>query len=221
MKKILFILILLPKITMGSELTAAIQNTNIDLAKQLIVEKKFINTQDEYGWTPLMWAAGRGEVDLCRLLLTNGAVVDVKDKDGATILEYLRGQAAGLKPEVKKQLLDLFRDASQKQKGQSITVDSTAMREQQLKDEIEMIKEGISRNGTAKINAQDDLGKTPLMEYSADGNIGACKLLLQNGAKVDIKDKKGLTAIDYACAQLKQPDKKLKNDMIVLLKSYQ
>lgn len=205
---------------MGSELTTAIENTNIVLAKQLIAEKKGVNTQDKWGWTPLMWAASKGDVELCKLLITNGAAVDVKDKDGATILDFFKGQNAfGLKPELKKQMFDLLTEARQKQAGQLIAVDSTVLKENAYNDAVMALKAGIAENGTAKINAQDESGKTPLMEFSADGNIEACKLLLKNGAKVDIKDKQGLTAIDYACTRLKQPDDKLKADIISVLKS--
>ncbi|PTX63531.1 ankyrin repeat protein [Kordia periserrulae] len=41
-------------------------------------------------------------------------------------------------------------------------------------------------------------GKTPLMYAARFNRVEIIKLLLENGAKVDIKDNQGHTAVDYA-----------------------
>ena len=227
MKKNIFYLILLlaSQTIMGSELTTAICSSNIIAAKQLILAKKDINTQDKYGWTPLMFAATRGQVEICNLLISNGAAVDVEDSYGFTALDRLHGQPP-IVPEVKKQIIDLLEDAHLKQQGKVIPVDSTAATEQGVKDYYEMIKDALAQKGVTNnlttndvINLQDVSGKTALMGASEEGDMGTCKYLLEHGAKAGLKDKKGLTAVDYACAKLKQPDEKLKAEIIALLKT--
>ncbi len=44
------------------------------------------NTKDEYGSTPLHWAALKGHLDVVELLLKHGADPNVKDEDGSTPL---------------------------------------------------------------------------------------------------------------------------------------
>jgi ankyrin repeat protein len=48
------------------------------------------NTQDEYGDTPLHWAAFGDNVEVVKLLLEYGADPTVKDKDGRTPLDLAR-----------------------------------------------------------------------------------------------------------------------------------
>lgn len=53
-------------------------------------------------------------------------------------------------------------------------------------------------------NGRDKLGKTPLMYAAEFGYSDAVKFLVKNGAKVNVKDKNGKTAVDYTT------DKKIK-----------
>ena len=41
-----------------------------------------INFQDNYGWTPLMWATYRGNLDCVEALIARGATSTKKSKDG-------------------------------------------------------------------------------------------------------------------------------------------
>jgi ankyrin repeat protein len=43
---------------------------------------------DEYGGTPLHWAAWYGHVEIARLLLQNGAEVNAKERNGWTPLHW-------------------------------------------------------------------------------------------------------------------------------------
>eukprot|EP00163_Fabomonas_tropica_P026761 TRINITY_DN502_c0_g7_i2.p1 TRINITY_DN502_c0_g7~~TRINITY_DN502_c0_g7_i2.p1 ORF type:complete len:150 (+),score=15.71 TRINITY_DN502_c0_g7_i2:302-751(+) len=44
--------------------------------------------QDNYGWTPLFWAATRGHVETLDMLLLHGLESDVCDKEGRTPLYW-------------------------------------------------------------------------------------------------------------------------------------
>jgi uncharacterized protein len=221
MKRLIYYLfaLFLPHVMSASDLTDAIENGQFDLARQLITNKHNINVQVAQGFTPLMLAAEKGQVDLCKLLITNGAVIDVKDMDGMTIIEILGGSAfPWLKPEVRKELLDLLKAAELKEKqqqGKVIVVDSNAVRDQLFKDERALAREALTN-----IDALNVDGKTILMKCAQDGNIEACKFLLDSGAKADIKDKDGKTALDYVCTNVKPPDEKLRANIIAVFKSF-
>ena len=66
------------------------------------------NTQDSDGWTPLMYAADYGYLEIAKSLVEKGADVKVHDKDGLTaaaearkenhpdVARFLEGQGQGL-----------------------------------------------------------------------------------------------------------------------------
>ena len=204
----------------SNELVAAIETTNMPLARQLIMRKRLINTIDEYGGTPLEVAIAYGNFELCELMITNGAFVDVVDQDGGTAISQAENNPR-IKPEVRKQIISLLEAASHNPKNLAANDPDykIAKEKEDKKNELLEIEESLSLG--ANVNRQDKNGKTGLMDYAATGNIEACKLLIKHGAKVDIKDNKGLTAIDYAATQLEKPNDKLKADIISLLKASQ
>src|SRR5262249_24608460 len=53
----------------------AVKAENVVRVKELIDLGSDIDEQDEHGWTPLNWAAGRGDTELVRLLVERGADV--------------------------------------------------------------------------------------------------------------------------------------------------
>ncbi len=44
-------------------------------------------TKNDYGWTPLHWAASRGHKEIVELLIAKGANVNAKNKYGTTPLD--------------------------------------------------------------------------------------------------------------------------------------
>jgi len=57
------------------QLIEAVKADNMATVKELIGSGVDINQQDEHGWTPLNWAAGRGNLELVALLVESGADV--------------------------------------------------------------------------------------------------------------------------------------------------
>ena len=53
----------------------------------------------------------------------------------------------------------------------------------------------------ADIDATTNDGVTPLIEAARHGAIDTLKLLLDRSAKINVTDKAGLTALDYAIAK--------------------
>ena len=77
-----------PDISIGK----AVIDGNIKAVKQHIAAGTDVNMKDDVGLTPLHFAAGEGHKEVAELLITNGADVNVKQKDGSVlcILRYPR-----------------------------------------------------------------------------------------------------------------------------------
>lgn len=66
----------------------------VKIAEQLIARKVDVNKTDVTGRTPLHWAVDNNDVEMSRLLLTNGADPNAYTRNGLSVLVYpvLRGQ---------------------------------------------------------------------------------------------------------------------------------
>jgi len=49
------------------------------------------------------------------------------------------------------------------------------------------------------VNAENNEGKTVLMAAAADGDVEMVEWLYRQGAKIDVRDAGGSTALHYAC----------------------
>lgn len=70
------------------KLILAVQNADVTAIQRLITAHVDLNLPDEYGKTVLMKAASYGYDNIVKLLLDNGAQVDLRDKNGWTALKY-------------------------------------------------------------------------------------------------------------------------------------
>lgn len=74
-------------------LIEAVKNGDVSAAEALIRSGVDVNQQDEQGWTPLNFAAGKGNLPLVKLLVDNGADVFKVGRDQRT--PYMIALAAG------------------------------------------------------------------------------------------------------------------------------
>ncbi|MFN7948988.1 MAG: ankyrin repeat domain-containing protein [Blastocatellia bacterium] len=190
---------------------------------RLLIKHEDINVRDDLGWTPLLYAvrynflgistilleagnadAGRSssdgisplilaaqfcELEMIRLLVEHGADLNGRDKSGNTclmvaaangrgeIVDYLIGRGANVR--IKNYL------------GQTALMNAW--------DEIgkaemsqRLLKAGIG------INEQDNEGDTALMYAVRTGNEVKVRVLIDQGAKIKVRNREGQTAIDYA-----------------------
>jgi hypothetical protein len=75
------------------ELIEAVKTGDYETAERLIKKGDDVNQQDQQGWTPLNFAAGKGNVSLVKLLVENGADVFRVGRDMRT--PYMIALAAG------------------------------------------------------------------------------------------------------------------------------
>lgn len=66
------------------ELIEAVQDGNIERVRELIASGADVDQQDEQGWTPLNFAAGKGNTAVAKLLIEKGADVFKAGRDQRT-----------------------------------------------------------------------------------------------------------------------------------------
>ncbi|MCD8488707.1 MAG: ankyrin repeat domain-containing protein [Desertifilum sp.] len=70
------------------ELIQSVIHGNLQEVQRLIESGKNVNCQDEWGDTPLIFAAIEGYLNIARVLIQAGAKVNLKNKEGMTALMY-------------------------------------------------------------------------------------------------------------------------------------
>ena len=68
-------------------LIEAVKNNDINRVNSILNNGKAnINAKDRDGWTALIWASCKGDLEIVKLLVESGADIDAKDNDGWTAL---------------------------------------------------------------------------------------------------------------------------------------
>jgi ankyrin repeat protein len=146
-------------------------DANDTASVRLLIEKGAdVNAKNLIGDTPLMNAAGHGNLEVMKILLAKGA--DVNAVDAAEGLRVKNGPIA-----LGSYTPLLF----------AVTYGG--------EDAVKLLLEA-----GAKVNVQDARGMTPLMMAIATDrvNVRVVRLLLDKGANLKIKSKDGETAVDWA-----------------------
>lgn len=95
-----------------ARLIEAVKSGDRASVEELVAGGADLNEQDENGWTPLNWAAGRGDVEVVGLLLDKGAEVFKVGRDQRT--PYMIALAAG-----RQETARLLREAEEAAQGES------------------------------------------------------------------------------------------------------
>lgn len=187
------------------------------------------NRVDNIKRTPLMYAAGLGQIEIMRALLAKGADINTRDRNGDTALA-LAAYVSITKDITLLKAVTLLVDngadinlknhrgytaliwASLSGNTDTATVLLSAGADPNAKAEggSTPIMFAAMRGHTsvvqvliskgAEINTQNDYGITPLMRAAGEGQTDTVKRLLENAADPKIKDKRGRTALLYARA---------------------
>jgi ankyrin repeat protein len=206
----------------GTALSRAAGKRGEKIAELLIEAGAEVNTADEKGWTPLMTtdssetarlliahgadvdarnaidgtplmnAAIFGNDDVAKLLLANGADVNAVDRNGCTALLLA---SSGKDLAIVKLLV--AKGARVNVGGAGETPLKNAIRNNNPDIEAFLIAHG------ADVNARDVHERTPLMDAVVTSDRYGTKsveLLLRKGARVNLKDDSGSTAMTWAVA---------------------
>ncbi len=135
-------------------------------------------------------AVSQGEYGDVRVLLTKGANVNAKDRDGKTALMY--ASAGGRKDIVEMLLADGANVNEQDSKSAR-----TALMEAAQEGRSQIVKMLLSKSADVDA-ATHPYEWSPLMMAAKEGHTDVARLLLDNGANVNARDSTGTTALLHA-----------------------
>ncbi|MCW3051269.1 MAG: Ankyrin, partial [Chthonomonadales bacterium] len=172
-------------------LLAAAQEDDLDGVRKLLAKGVNPNAADKFGYTPLMLAALRGELEIVRALLLHGAKPDyrVKDENGILLSTPLMLAAEGGHNDIVRLLLK--HGANPKI---PLADYDWPLYEIVGKGHLQTLR--IMLEAGMDVNAGEKAGRTPLMR--SVGLIGGAEtvhLLLAKGAHVNGKFDRGITPL--------------------------
>ena len=171
------------------EIHDAARDGDLDRVKALVkATPDLVFSRDNYGGTPLLWAAMKGHKDIVEFLLANKADVDAKANDDTTALETASvfGHADVVK-------LLLANKADVNAKSNLGTTPLHAAADKGYKDIATLLLAN-----KADVNARDNIGLTPLHFAAGYGHKDVAELLLANKADVNARDNQGATPLRLA-----------------------
>ncbi len=132
-----------------------------------------LNSRDEHGLTPLMWAAVQGHSTVAEVLIENGADVNAVNVNGDTALMW-----AGLVgyEDLVKLLIEGGADVNASDPNSGVT----ALMAASSRGNLEIV--GMLLEADANVNAVDKKGKSALAHASLKGKANIIEKLLNSGA---------------------------------------
>ncbi len=165
------------------------------LVKKLLDSGADVNARDQDGWTALMYAVrNQNNYNIINILYSSGAALQIRNNHNATPL--LLAASYNNNPDILALLL-AKRTGNEEEVFNAfiMAVLDTHAPDFIKKEKISLfISKNVPINGFWK-------GLTPLMyacKYNSSSAVA--DFLIQNGAKTELKDKNGKTALDYAKA---------------------
>ena len=152
-----------------------------------------IHARDEYGETPLHYAAKYGTAGMVNVLLNAGADADIdaRDKFGETPLHYAASDGTA---EMVNVLLNAGADADIDARDEN---GETPLHFAASDGTAEMVN--VLLNAGANIEAREDkFGETPLHYAASDGTAEMVNVILNAGANIETRDEFGATPLHYA-----------------------
>lgn len=175
-------------------LHAAAANGDLAEIEELIKDGEKIDLQDASSRTPLIVAAFRKQHAAAEALLKHGANANARDVQGYDILTI-----AAVNNDIELAKLALAHGANPR--AVTGTSDSTALISAAHLGHVEIVRALIEAK--APLDHVNNIGWTALITAVVLGNgskdhISTVEALVKAGANVDIKDRQGHTALDYA-----------------------
>eukprot|EP00730_Choanoeca_flexa_P003815 TRINITY_DN11513_c0_g1_i1.p1 TRINITY_DN11513_c0_g1~~TRINITY_DN11513_c0_g1_i1.p1 ORF type:complete len:1296 (+),score=285.48 TRINITY_DN11513_c0_g1_i1:64-3951(+) len=170
----------------------ACKTKRADMLKLLLKAtfKAMIDRCDAQGLTPLHWAVAANRKEHVIVLLQHQADATMTDLEGRHCLHY-----AITNPDLScmQCILQHAPDLTNKPDSRGQYPLHLACNKTDIKAALTLLQvAGIC------IDVMDNRGTTPLHWAAASNSIGVCQVLLQHGARAEIQDRQGRTALEYA-----------------------
>ena len=206
-------------------LMAAVETNNLKIVKYLLQNKAKVNVATLVDkTTPLHIACYNGDKECAEILVVAGANVNAKNSHNITpiitaalygneeIIDYLKSSGAVLNKDNATELaLGMISNGNSKNTGFLIelganinisdkngkTLLHTSVENKDLRNTELLIKNGANPN--AEMKTEDDNNITPLLLAVIADDFDIVKLLIENGASIDVKEKNlGAAPLDIA-----------------------
>ena len=169
---------------------------NIDVIKYLITKGASVDLKNSDGTTALMLAGSKGRAKNVRILIQNNADIFAKDKNEATTAHWI---TACLSPELFRELIQKGVDFNVKDNQGRTPLMWAISRPPRLTIEWNTNKInqaiGILIEQSKDIDTKDKTGRSALHQAV---KLNYMKLLIDNGADINLKDNEGFTPLDTA-----------------------
>ncbi len=202
-----------PKPNSAGPLRNAAGEGQVEVVKFLLDHGADINARDGQGLTPLAWAISNRRVEVCRLLLDRGADVSLKNEWGQTAL--WSAASGGMQPEMVELLLRHGADPRGVDKNGAPIL--TAMQgvyfprkgkvgypgkiytDEEIKEWQVSVRKTVELliQAGADPNASGGFAGTPLIAAVSNGQYAIAKALIDHGADIHQRDKKGNAPIAF------------------------
>ncbi|WP_380701732.1 ankyrin repeat domain-containing protein [Salinithrix halophila] len=167
-----------------------IEKEDVNSVKKLLEKGVNPNSQDKYGYTPLMVATYYNQPDIVRILMEKGSNLKTQNYNGITAL-----MDASMKCRIEI-VNEMLKYADPKvvniKSGEGYSALMAGARGGCTK-----VVEYLIKNG-AEVNMQDSDGWTPLHEATSKGFVDIVSLLIRYGADLNIRDSEGYTPLGIA-----------------------
>jgi len=163
----------------------AIVDGDLSAVKELVEQGSDINEGD---WTPLLFAAYHGKIDIVKYLVQQDADLNKPTSYGCTPIHYACSQGH---IEILSFLADKGAKVDLKDKGGSTPL-SYAARNQSVQVMSILLKLG------ADVNSITDTGETPVFSACKRGFLEGVKCLVENGADINAANSDGILPVSIA-----------------------
>ena len=173
-------------------LIATVTHSTAQVTEKLLTKGAVvhINTPNEGGCTPLMWAANFGYIDIMKVLLAHGADIHAVSKNRSTALSIALDNQ---KNDAAKLLL-----AAGAKANITFENDQTLLLNAVPHCTPDIIKKLLDNGAAVHINTPNKNGWTPLMRAARFGNVDTMRLLLAHNADIEAVTTTSATALCIA-----------------------
>ena len=176
---------------------------HLNIVQYLLKEGVQVDAKDEDGETALIMAAKRGHVDVVQFLIEKGAQIDAKDNYDRTALMHAAPKG---RLNIVKLLLEKEANIHIKSKSGCTAFRYSWKVLMRSPDFIHQGHADVVQYLFEKCANKHIHGDTALMWATRTGQTRAMKRLLEKGAKVNVTDRRGRTALMWAALKCRHAD---------------